>query len=101
MAAAVDNAVVNLQRANAELQRQLGTAIRHDRCAEGDVSRPFFTTKPPGEDTGLVLSLSYDIVTGQHRSAISVNSEVGVFTKFTIRLPCGPATRPWRAAGHP
>lgn len=61
----------------------------------------FFTTKPPGEDTGLGLSLSYDIVTKQHRGAISVDSEVGVFTEFTIRLPCGSATRPWRAAGDP
>ena len=49
--------------------------------------QPFFTTKPTGEGTGLGLSISYDIVTQQHGGTISVDSEVGDFTEFTIRLP--------------
>jgi two-component system, NtrC family, sensor kinase len=49
--------------------------------------QPFFTTKPTGEGTGLGLSISYDIVTQQHGGAIAVNSEEGVFTEFTVRLP--------------
>ena len=49
--------------------------------------QPFFTTKPTGEGTGLGLSISYDIVTQQHAGTITVNSEVGQFTEFTIRLP--------------
>jgi signal transduction histidine kinase len=48
---------------------------------------PFFTTKPTGEGTGLGLSISYDIVTQQHGGSITVESEPGVFTEFTIRLP--------------
>jgi PAS domain S-box-containing protein len=49
--------------------------------------QPFFTTKPTGEGTGLGLSISYDIVTQQHGGSIGVDSEVGAFTEFTVRLP--------------
>src|SRR5262249_19396090 len=48
--------------------------------------QPFFTTKPSGEGTGLGLSISYDIVTQQHGGAITVDSRVGEFTEFTVRL---------------
>ena len=49
--------------------------------------QPFFTTKPTGEGTGLGLSISYDIVTQEHGGAISVDSQIGEFTEFTVRLP--------------
>jgi PAS domain S-box-containing protein len=49
--------------------------------------QPFFTTKPTGEGTGLGLSISYEIVTQQHRGTILVDSRVGEFTEFTVRLP--------------
>jgi GAF domain-containing protein len=49
--------------------------------------QPFFTTKPTGEGTGLGLSISYDIVTQQHGGSIEVDSEVGEFTEFIVRLP--------------
>jgi PAS domain S-box-containing protein len=49
--------------------------------------QPFFTTKPTGEGTGLGLSISYDILTQQHGGTITVDSRVGEFTEFTVRLP--------------
>jgi PAS domain S-box-containing protein len=52
--------------------------------------QPFFTTKPTGEGTGLGLSISYDIVTQQHGGSITVDSKIGEFSEFTIRLPRNP-----------
>jgi two-component system, NtrC family, sensor kinase len=54
---------------------------------------PFFTTKPVGEGTGLGLSISYAIIK-EHSGSISVESEEGVGTSFTITLPVAktPAT---------
>jgi signal transduction histidine kinase len=52
--------------------------------------QPFFTTKPTGEGTGLGLSISYDIVTKQHSGSIAVDSKVGEYSEFTIRLPRNP-----------
>jgi two-component system, NtrC family, sensor kinase len=49
--------------------------------------QPFFTTKPTGEGTGLGLSISYEIIIQQHGGTITVDSEVGDFSEFTVRLP--------------
>jgi len=51
------------------------------------IFQPFFTTKPTGEGTGLGLSLAYDIITKVHGGELKVESEVGKYTCFTIRLP--------------
>jgi two-component system, NtrC family, sensor kinase len=53
----------------------------------GKLFQPFFTTKPTGEGTGLGLSISYDVVTQQHSGTITVDSQEGAFTEFTVRLP--------------
>ena len=49
---------------------------------------PFFTTKPPGEGTGLGLSLSYDIIVHEHKGTFEVDTREGEYTQFIVRLPC-------------
>jgi signal transduction histidine kinase len=51
------------------------------------IFQPFFTTKPPGQGTGLGLSLSYDIITKAHGGEFSVETKEGEGTEFTISLP--------------
>jgi len=65
--------------------RDNGTGIAPE--IKDKLFQPFFTTKPTGEGTGLGLSISYDIVTQQHGGTITVDSRVGDFTEFTVRLP--------------
>ncbi len=47
---------------------------------------PFFTTKEIGKGTGLGLSISYGIIE-KHKGEISVQSQLGQGTTFTICLP--------------
>jgi two-component system, NtrC family, sensor kinase len=48
---------------------------------------PFFTTKPPGEGTGLGLSLSYTIIVQGHQGTLTANTYPNEFAEFVIRLP--------------
>jgi two-component system NtrC family sensor kinase len=73
--------------------RDNGTGIPPE--SRDKLFQPFFTTKPTGEGTGLGLSISFDIVTQQHGGTIEVDSMLGEFTEFTIRLPRSrPAVTP-------
>ena len=51
------------------------------------IFQPFFTTKPPGQGTGLGLSLSYDIITKAHGGEFKVETKEGEGTVFIVTLP--------------
>ena len=48
--------------------------------------KPFFTTKLYGKGTGLGLTISKSIIE-EHKGSISVQSETGKYTEFTILFP--------------
>jgi signal transduction histidine kinase len=50
------------------------------------IFQPFFSTKPPGQGTGLGLSLSYDIIKAQGGN-LFVETKEGEYAEFVIELP--------------
>ncbi len=50
---------------------------------------PFFTTKDPGKGTGQGLALAQSVIVEMHKGQIALDSEEGVGTAFSIRIPIG------------
>jgi two-component system NtrC family sensor kinase len=67
--------------------RDTGAGIPPD--ALRNLFQPFFTTKPPGEGTGLGLAVAHGIVHA-HGGRIDVESEPGKGSCFTVHLPRVP-----------
>ncbi|WP_258097455.1 PAS domain S-box protein [Marinoscillum pacificum] len=61
-----------------------GSGISQENLVK--IGDPFFTTKPPGEGTGLGLFITYSIIE-EHRGKIEVSSIVKKGTKIRIELP--------------
>ncbi len=58
-----------------------------DPAVKKRIFEPFFTTKPVGIGTGLGLSVSYFIITENHKGTFHVVSHPGKGSRFIIRLP--------------
>jgi len=92
--------------------RYLRLTVRDTGCGMseavlGRIFEPFFTTKGTGEGTGLGLAVVHGIIES-HQGDISVQSQEGQGTVFTIHLPCTsvapssskPARRPRYGQGE-
>jgi two-component system, NtrC family, sensor kinase len=53
----------------------------------GRIFDPFFTTKKVGKGTGQGLAIVRRVVVDRHGGAIDVQSELGMGTRFVVRLP--------------
>jgi two-component system NtrC family sensor kinase len=67
-----------------------GTGISEENLEK--IFDPFFTTKETGHGVGLGLAISYGIIK-EHKGSISIESEVGKGTTFTVRLPISLAKK--------
>ncbi len=61
-----------------------GIGIASDELSK--IFEPFYTTKEVGKGTGLGLAVCYGIIT-EHGGRVSVRSNIGVGTTFSIYLP--------------
>jgi signal transduction histidine kinase len=102
----LNHVLMNLMVNALDAMREEGVLTIRTRALEGDrvrievedtgcgippevldhVFEPFFTTKDVGKGTGLGLAITYGIVE-RHRGSISVRSEVGRGTCFSVELP--------------
>ena len=89
-----ENKIININCMQYNLNRQkwirlivedFGSGISKDSITK--IFDPFYSTKGRFKGTGLGLSISYGIIK-EHNGEITVESELGKFTRFIVCLPC-------------
>ncbi|MEW5744861.1 MAG: response regulator [Nitrospirota bacterium] len=71
--------------------RVIDTGTGIDRRVQQRIFEPFFTTKEEGKGTGMGLAMAYGVIKN-HGGFITVDSEVGKGTAFTLYLPASDKT---------
>lgn len=101
----LDNSIHALEKkvttdANFDPELTISTSLRSDfveitirdngvgvaPALEERIFEPFLTTKPPGEGSGLGLTVAFNIAQ-KHGGSLKYSSEQGVWTEFTLILP--------------
>lgn len=73
----------------AEIQvADTGTGI--PEAIRDKVFDPFFTTRPVGEGSGQGLAIARNVIVGRHNGTLTFQTQDGIGTVFTIRLPIHP-----------
>ncbi|MBI4829913.1 MAG: PAS domain S-box protein [Nitrospinae bacterium] len=96
-------AIKSLAPGSYVILRVADTGTGMDSATMERVFEPFFTTKKVGEGTGMGLSVAHGIITG-HDGAITVRSEPGEGSEFSVYLPLvkpGDADGSATAVGEP
>ncbi|OGX89089.1 hypothetical protein BEN47_08160 [Hymenobacter lapidarius] len=79
---------VTTQRVGPEVEiRVRDNGVGMSAAVAAQAFHPFFSTKPPGDGTGLGLSLAHDIITKGHRGNLAMETQAGEFAEFTVRIP--------------
>lgn len=68
-----------------------GVGIRDD--IQPRIFDPFFTTKGAGRGSGQGLAIVWNLIVDRHQGSIVVESQEGVGTKVTVRVPSGGKRR--------
>lgn len=74
------------------VNEQVEIRIKDNGCGidpqlRSKIMEPFFTTKSPGDRTGLGLFLAQEIIVNQHQGSLRIESEFGQFTEAIVCLP--------------
>jgi two-component system, NtrC family, sensor kinase len=86
-----DGGILTMETAAESDEKMVSIKIKDNGCGitKEDLPRifePFFTTKKEGKGIGLGLSTGYGIIE-RHKGTIRVESQLGVGSTFTIKLP--------------